>query len=281
MVGPCKVVVFAMSIISVTIRRCPKDACYRCGAEGRRMNKTKIEYCDLTWNPITGCKHNCDYCYARKIAERYGLYGGNFDPQFHPEKLDEPLKEKKPMVIFVCDMGDIFSPGVKEEWRNQVMVAANRAPWHTYLWLTKNQAHKKAYDESWAKPNWWLGATITGPEDAWKREVMVGNNIWYSFEPLFGIPKDENLWDAKQVIIGRATKHKSAWCDAWAQSVTAYYERRGTKVFWKSNIGKPGPAKLCWTVAKRVEEAKKLTKPTQLSLGHKPEQRVAGTSVRG
>lgn len=259
------------------------------------MNKTKIEYADFTWNPVTGCRHGCNtdgvkYCYAEKIVKHYGHYGGSFEPQFHPKRLIpsqsasrpvHPSDVTKPSVIFVCDMGDIFSPGMKREWIDKVRAAADRAPWHTYLWLTKNPTGRNSYDESWVKPNWWLGATITGPEDAWQREVIYGENIWYSFEPLFGIPKDENLWEAAQIVIGRASKHKSAWCDAWAQSITAHYERRGAKVFWKSNIGKPGPAKLCWTVAKRVEEAKKLREPKQLSMGQQPKRRIAGNSIRG
>lgn len=212
------------------------------------MNKTKIDYADATWNPITGCRHGCDYCYAKKICERYGLYGGSFEPQFHPMKLGEPFRDKKAKTIFVCDMGDIFSPGVKEEWRKKVRAAADKAPWHTYLWLTKNPNSRLGYDESWVRPNWWLGATITGPEDAYTREVCVGENVWYSYEPLFGCSEDEDVWDAKQVVIGRATNHKSEWCLGWARHLTDVYTRNGTKVLWKKNIGTKGPRELAWNL---------------------------------
>jgi len=210
------------------------------------MNETKIEYCDRTWNPVTGCRHNCDFCYARKIAKRYGLYGGSFDPQFHPDKLDEPYKEKKPMVIFVCDMGDIFSPGMKGIWIEQVKLAAMRAPWHTYLWLTKNPQ----YDETWVRGNWWLGASITGPSDAYRREILSEGNHWYSYEPLFGVPEVEYLWDAKQVIIGRATRYKAGWCNEWAIQITDHYQDRVIPVFWKDNIRMIGPKELAWATNK-------------------------------
>lgn len=219
------------------------------------MNKTKIEYCTHTWNPMTGCRHGCDFCYAAKICKRYGR---SFEPALHPDRLDQPAKMKKPCVVFVCDMGDIFSPGTRTAWRDRVKAAADAAPWHTYLWLTKNPR----YDESWIRSNWWLGASITGPEDAWKREVMEGENIWYSYEPLFGVPDPENVWNAQQVVIGRATNHKSEWSDTWARQLTQYYQSVGTKVYWKNNIKADGPRDLCWKlydpeskIRKQVEEA--------------------------
>ena len=63
------------------------------------MNKSKIEWCDYTWNPVTGCLHGCEYCYAPGIANRFA--DGNFDPTFHQYRLGEPYKHKKPQNIFV------------------------------------------------------------------------------------------------------------------------------------------------------------------------------------
>jgi protein gp37 len=240
------------------------------------MNRTKIDYADYSWNPVTGCRHGCDYCYARKMVKRFGHYGGSFEPQFHPGRLDEPFKQKKPGVIFVCDMGDIFSPGVKKVWRDMVMCAAIKAPWHTYLWLTKNPQ----YDKSWVRSNWWLGASITGPEDAYKRELLYGKNIWYSYEPLLGLPDPGDAWHAEQIVIGRATNSKLPYTNVWAKVIISRHPE--AKAFVKDNGAWPGaPKQLCWTVAKRVEEAKKLTKPTRLSKGHKHDRGVAGTSLRG
>ncbi len=181
---------------------------------------------DWAWNPCTGCKHGCDYCWAKKMADRYKR---SFEPAFHPDRLDQPFNTKKPGVVFVCNTGDIFSPGTRKAWREKIKAAADRAPWHTYLWLTKNPQ----YDDSWVRPNWWLGATITGPEDAWKREVMEGENIWYSFEPLFGFVEDEHLYDAKQVVIGRATNYKSGWAEAWALNVSLYYLSQNVPILSK------------------------------------------------
>lgn len=146
------------------------------------MQKTKIEWSDMTWNPVTGCKHDCDYCYAKKIAERFGppgqkmldtttgdysLYGGvtidkpiwvakkdgspricpfpcGFYPTFHRYRLDEPQSARKPQRIFVVSMGDLFGDWVMDSWIIQVFEACKKAPQHKYMFLTKNPAR---YDE--------------------------------------------------------------------------------------------------------------------------------------
>ena len=137
-------------------------------------SKTKIDWCDATWNPVTGCLHGCEYCYARKIAERFGSnqmpifaehpvlneavrctdtyayiqnagisagkiqpYPFDFLPTFHRYKLDEPQRWKKPRNIFVCSMADLFGHWVPDEWIAEVLKACDAAPQHRYLFLTK------------------------------------------------------------------------------------------------------------------------------------------------
>ena len=140
--------------------------------------KTKIDWAESTWNPVTGCLHGCKYCYARRIAERFGgasethnneccyecqwetegtgeihdlnepiydydrgrnaPYPFDFDPTFHRYRLDEPQKWKKPRNIFVCSMADLFGDWVPDEWIREVFQACEAAPQHRYLFLTKN-----------------------------------------------------------------------------------------------------------------------------------------------
>lgn len=137
--------------------------------------KTKIDWADATWNPVTGCLHGCEYCYARRIAERFGSnqmpiftdypvlnepvrctytydymresginagkiqpYPFDFTPTFHRYKLDEPQHWKKPRNIFVCSMADLFGDWVPDEWIDDVIKATQRALQHRYLFLTKN-----------------------------------------------------------------------------------------------------------------------------------------------
>ena len=86
------------------------------------MNRSSIEWTRYTWNPVTGCKHGCTYCYARRLAEgrlkgRFG-YDNGFEPTFHQNRLLEPQNVKKPSMIFTCSMGDLFGEWVPRQWIN-------------------------------------------------------------------------------------------------------------------------------------------------------------------
>ncbi len=137
------------------------------------MNKSKIDYCDRSWNPITGCLHNCTYCYAEKIAKRFAAktyinnkdlytkdfkailaaptksktksgkekvesYPFGFLPTFHRYRLDEPIRKTKPLNIFVGSMADNFGEWVPAEWLYHIFDRCFEASQHTYLFLTKN-----------------------------------------------------------------------------------------------------------------------------------------------
>lgn len=139
--------------------------------------KTKIDWCDSTWNPVTGCQHDCEYCYARSLAKRYGGYDHDEDgkpvgvdiaigvqeldkpkhimrlnglhkapypwyflPTLHRYRLDQPSKWSEPRTIFVCSMADLFGDWVPESWIEEVINACLAAPQHRYIFLTKNPA---------------------------------------------------------------------------------------------------------------------------------------------
>lgn len=162
-----------------------------------KMNKSKIEWCDSTWNPVTGCLHGCGYCYARKIAERFkpfdlphitgkgvceGLneldtpiitvckddkyrkcaYPYGFEPTFHRYRLNE-YEKKKGRTIFVCSMADLFGEWVPDSWIKAVFDACEKAPQHRYLFLTKRPGrycdlHRKGILPD--RNNYWFGATF-------------------------------------------------------------------------------------------------------------------------
>jgi protein gp37 len=134
------------------------------------MDKTKIEWCDSTWNPITGCYHGCPYCYARKIANQFAggvahheekrsdglhdlfqpvmvLRGGKrmaapfpfaFEPTLYRYRLDDYIRKERPRNIFVCSTADLFGDWIPDEWIEEVFEACEAAPQHRYLFLTKN-----------------------------------------------------------------------------------------------------------------------------------------------
>ncbi len=163
------------------------------------MNNTKIEWCDSTWNPVTGCLHGCEYCYARNQAKRFEGYGGadgkiitynplkiselyipltitrkngktvtapypfGFEPTFHRYLLDIPQHWKKPRTIFVCSMADLFGDWVPDEWIEEVFKACEKATQHRYLFLTKNPKRYGDLAKAGKLPqreNMWYGSTL-------------------------------------------------------------------------------------------------------------------------
>ena len=97
-----------------------------------RQKTNKIEWAEWSWNPVTGCKNDCKYCYAREIASMMprSIYPKGFIPDFHERQLQAPYnttipaKEKHlPGIhnVFLCSMGDLFGPGVKQEWIDKII----------------------------------------------------------------------------------------------------------------------------------------------------------------
>jgi protein gp37 len=144
------------------------------------MNKTKIDWADYTWNPVTGCLHDCSYCYARKQSLRFtgdmrlnmadprcegdkekGLYilrkpfvtrNGRsisypfgFAPTLHEYRLDWPGDIKNGTNIFVCSMADLFGEWVSNEWIERVFNSCEKYPQHNYMFLTKNPGRFKDF----------------------------------------------------------------------------------------------------------------------------------------
>jgi protein gp37 len=134
------------------------------------MNATNdsIEWAKWTWNPVTGCLHDCPYCYAKAMAENpyYATaFPTGFSPAFHPGRLDAPANTKIPDSrkdeigihnVFVCSMADLFGAWVPADWIQQVIDVCRKHPEFNFLFLTKNP---KRYLEFAFPENAWLGAT--------------------------------------------------------------------------------------------------------------------------
>ena len=135
------------------------------------MNKTKISWCDYTWNPITGCSEiseGCQNCYAKALSKRFGWAWG--DPVRHGDRLKEPRKLKKPAKIFVCSMSDLFHEKIHNEWINQVIDVIEKNPQHTFIILTKRPERMKRYFCGVQLPeNAWLGVTVENQKRADER----------------------------------------------------------------------------------------------------------------
>ncbi|MGO9829726.1 MAG: DUF5131 family protein [Myxococcaceae bacterium] len=113
--------------------------------------KSAIEWCMATWNPVRGCMKvspGCKHCYAETFAERFRGVLGNayelgFDPRLVPDKLAEPHRWSKPMTIFVNSMSDLFQEAVPEDYITAVCQVMEMASWHTFQVLTKRADRMK------------------------------------------------------------------------------------------------------------------------------------------
>lgn len=200
------------------------------------MNKSKIEWCDYTWNPVTGCLHNCPYCYARGIGLRFE---GHFNPTFHPDRLEAPKKLKKPSKIFVGSMTDMMGNFIQAEWIDKSITAMFSAPQHTYQMLTKRPENYKLYHYP---KGTWLGMTITGEAcnallQSRLDELRKLEGDYYKFvsiEPLLGTISKFNFKGIDLMIIGAQTGRRAKPPqDSWIEDVISIPM---PEKFWKSNI---------------------------------------------
>lgn len=225
------------------------------------MNKTKIEWSDMTWNPVTGCLHGCPYCYARKIAERFGdRYAGDdlhviyketmggpypygFAPTLHYMRLAEPARKTSGRTIFVCSMADLFGDWVPDAWIKDVFKACEAAPQHRYLFLTKNGGR---YEQVGLLPNnnnFWYGTTRTGAgANALESGASDCDNNFLSIEPLLA-PIGKETLDAIEfwgwVIIGAETgnrKDKVTPKKEWIEEIVAACDQAGIPMFMKDSL---------------------------------------------
>lgn len=234
------------------------------------MNRTKIEWCDSTWNPVTGCYHKCEYCYARRVATRFGtklpdrsgypeVYSGVhclehkikdnpypyiFEPTFLPFRLTEPERKTAPQTIFVCSMADLFGSWVPDEWIEEVFAACARAPQHRYLFLTKNPQRYIDLAEAGKLPkrdNMWYGTTVTTPEEQFFWATAY--HTFVSIEPIlqdFNVKGGGDFGGLTQwIIVGAETgnrKNKVIPEKSWIGAIIKASADKNISLFMKNSL---------------------------------------------
>lgn len=203
------------------------------------MNKTKIEWTDYSWNPITGCKHGCWYCYADRMFKRFGR---SFEPTFYPERLEELKKMKKPVKIFVCSVADLFAPWTKPKWRNDVLNEIQKPEYNhlTFQLLTKQPQGIPADME--VKENIWIGTTITTKREMTNMFSLIENYNglkFVSFEPILEqislplLAKNNIDW----IIVGKLTGSKKIPLKKeWVKSLIKQAREFKIPIFIKDNV---------------------------------------------
>ena len=178
------------------------------------MKKTKIEWTETTWNPITGCtKHSdgCLNCYAERMAKRLRAMGTEsykmgFTPVFHEKLLKKPLLWKKPRTIFVNSMSDTFHEKISDDQILKLFNIMNLAHWHIFQVLTKRSERLLQLS---GKINWthniWQGVTVEDSSTRFRIEDLRrtgAHTKFLSIEPLIGPIAALDLNKIDWVIVG-------------------------------------------------------------------------------
>lgn len=175
---------------------------------------SKIEWTQATWNPITGCtkiSEGCKYCYAEKLVRRLkGMhqekYRNGFEVTLHEKNLKDPLSWKKPKMIFVCSMSDLFHKDVPLSFIQKVFETMKEATQHKFQVLTKRAERLPEINNFLSWPdNVWLGVTVELEKYLYRIEHLKKTGAktkFISFEPLLGMINKINLEGIDWVIAG-------------------------------------------------------------------------------
>ena len=195
------------------------------------MTQSAIEWTEKTWNPVTGCtkiSQGCKFCYAEKFAARLRAmgasnYSNGFKLTIHPDMLERPLKWKKPSIIFVNSMSDLFHSKVPDSFIVEVFSVMNQAYWHQFQVLTKRPGRVLAMNKKlrWTD-NIWLGTSVENKNYTDRIDYLrdtSANIKFLSLEPLLSSLPRLNLKDIHWVIVGgesgaRARPMKKEWVES-------------------------------------------------------------------
>ena len=180
------------------------------------MKKSKIEWTDATWNPVTGCNKvspGCKHCYAETMAKRLHAmkqprYRNSFKVTLQPDLLGDPLRWKKPRNIFVNSMSDLFHEKIALDYIQKVFAVMQEAHWHRFQILTKRPEVVLQHDEQlsgcWAD-NIWMGVSVENQKYTPRIDLLRqcgAQHRFLSLEPLLGPLENLDLTDIDWVITG-------------------------------------------------------------------------------
>ena len=210
------------------------------------MADSKIEWTQKTWNPTTGCdkvSQGCKYCYAEVMAERLramgvAKYRNGFSLTLHPEELDVPRRWKKPAVIFVNSMSDLFHDDVPVDFLRAVFRVMSECPHHTFQVLTKRAERLAELSPllTWP-PNVWMGVSVENESVAWRISYLQRTSAavkFLSVEPMLGPLPNPDLTGIGWVIVGGESGPKARpMREEWVQDLLLRCDEAGVAFFFK------------------------------------------------
>lgn len=208
---------------------------------------SNIEWTEQTWNPVTGCTKispGCKHCYAETMSKRLQAmgapgYDNGFNLSLLPERLDQPLRRKKPTMYFVNSMSDLFQQEVPYPFVDQVMAIIDRTPQHTYQILTKRSEVMRRYFTSRPVPgNAWLGVSVEDKHYGKPRiadlQAIKAQVRFLSIEPLLEDLGRLPLAGIHWVIVGgESGKGARPMKESWVLKIKQQCDSRGVDFFFK------------------------------------------------
>lgn len=213
--------------------------------------KSPIEWTESTWNPITGCNKisaGCKNCYAELLSYRLKAmgqknYANGFKLTLQPHMLELPLKWKKPQMIFVNSMSDLFHKDVPTDYIKQVFDVMNRAHWHRFQVLTKRAERVAELSDSlnWSD-NIWMGVSVENKNFVHRIDYLRQTKArikFLSLEPLLSPLKNLNLKKIDWVIVGGESGFKARPIkENWVIDIKNQCDAAKTAFFFKQWGGK-------------------------------------------
>ena len=213
-------------------------------------DKSTIEWTDATWNPVTGCTkvtRGCDNCYAERFAERFrGTIGHHFESGFdltlRPERLSQPLRWKRPRMIFVNSMSDLFHKDIPKDFIDRVFDTMEAADRHVFQVLTKRSSLmgdylRHRYGSELTPRHIWCGVSVEDEmatarvQHLQKAPVSVR---FLSVEPLLGPVGDMDIEGISWVIVGGESGPKARPMELpWVLDIRDLCAREGVPFFFK------------------------------------------------
>ena len=205
-----------------------------------------IEWTEVTWNPTTGCSKispGCLHCYAERMAKRLQAMGqvrykNGFRVTIHPELLDEPFCWKKPRLVFVNSMSDLFHKKIPNKFIQEVFSVMNANQYHTFQILTKRSERlcELAPKLKWSG-NIWMGVTIENNDYVFRADDLRRVNCavkFLSLEPLLGPLTDLKLDGIDWVIVGgESGPHARPMKEEWIIEIKRRCEENNVPFFFK------------------------------------------------
>ena len=208
---------------------------------------SRIEWTEATWNPTVGCTKispGCKHCYAEAMAKRLQAMGtpgyeNGFKLVVLPDRLNEPLRRKKPTVYFVNSMSDLFHKSVLDDYVDQVFDVISRCPHHTFQVLTKRAERLAAYFRYRIPPqNAWIGVSVEDRKYGLPRidalRQVDAHVRFLSVEPLLEDIGEIDLTDIHWVIVGGESGPKARPMKReWVEDIQRQCQEQGAQFFFK------------------------------------------------